>query len=443
MSGIRQNIEAIEQEILWFSSLLQNRFQSYFENTEFQNPAPPDLSSDDSTYASLIKKHNFGKDERAILILALIPHIRPQLLDLFFSKNELLDRGYTEFGGYLGKFHGGFLPTGETVMFILSGNDLESRLKAKSYFDKNHPFSIENILFLNQEEEFEPQMSAPLLISQKYLSLTMTCENSEPSYSVFPAKKIETSLEWEDLIIEKEVKKDIDQILSWIEHGSFMMNELGLSKKVKPGYRSLFYGPPGTGKTLTACLLAKTTGKDVYRVDLSIIVSKYIGETEKNLARIFDYAERHEWILFFDEADALFGKRSSGSSANDRFANQEISYLLQRIEDFPGVIILASNLKSNIDEAFSRRFQSMIYFGVPNQKNRHRIWSKIFDGPLKPEVNLDLSKLAADYEISGGSAINVYRYSALRALQRKSEFILKEDVIQGVQKEFQKEGRTI
>lgn len=138
---------------------------------------------------------------------------------------------------------------------------------------------------------------------------------------------------------------------------------------VKPGYRTLFYGSSGTSKTLTAALLGKMTGRGVYRINLSKMVSKYIGETEKNLAQIFDRAEKEEWILFFDEADALFGKRTSIKDSYDRYANQEVSYLLQRMEDFNGLVILESNLKK-IDEAFMRRFQSIIHFPLHGKDER-------------------------------------------------------------------------
>ena len=133
-------------------------------------------------------------------------------------------------------------------------------------------------------------------------------------------------------------------------------------------------GPPGTGKTMTASLLGKEFNKDVYRIDLSQIVSKYIGETEKNLEKIFVKAEHKDWILFFDEADALFGKRSNVQSAHDKYANQEVSYLLQRVEDFSGLIILASNYKTNIDSAFVRRFNAIIHFPMPGHHERFELW---------------------------------------------------------------------
>lgn len=444
MKDMNQNIETITREMNWFVSVLDNRFRYYFEQHDTPDSVAPELDDDDSNYANTVKSWGLNDDERLIMMLALTPHICPQYLDLLFTKNAHFDRGFTEFGGYIGKNHGGFLPTGETALFLLSLGDLSKRIKAQSYLDRGQPLALNDIVSLEESNNQEPTWSAPLIMNQKYIKHFTTGESHTPeSFSVFPAKKISTNQEWSDLVIDKHVKEEIDLIKCWIDQGDYLLKDLDLAKKIKPGYKSLFYGPPGTGKTLTACLLGKSTGRDVYRVDLSLIVSKYIGETEKNLSRIFDYAERNNWILFFDEADALFGKRTQTSSSNDRYANQEVAYLLQRIEDFPGVIILASNLKSNMDDAFSRRFQSMVYFGMPDANHRFAIWSNIFDGHLQPETSLDLKKLSADYEISGGSAINVYRYGALKAMTRKTREIMKEDILNGIKKEFQKEGKTI
>ena len=216
-----------------------------------------------------------------------------------------------------------------------------------------------------------------------------------------------------------------------------------MSHKIKPGYRSLFYGPPGTGKSLTACLLGNTFNMDVYRIDLSLVVSKYIGETEKNLSQVFDRAIHQQWILFFDEADALFGKRTPTSSSNDRYANQEVAYLLQRVEDFPGVVILATNLKANIDEAFARRFQSMVYFSMPGPEQRLRIWQQSFPGHIALEEKLDLEDVARKYEMTGGTIINVVRYSCLMALKRGDNTIRQKDVMTGIRKEFGKDGKIV
>ena len=172
-----------------------------------------------------------------------------------------------------------------------------------------------------------------------------------------------------------------------------------------------------------------------------MIVSKYIGETEKNLAGVFDMAENKNWILFFDEADALFGKRTQTKDSHDRYANQEISFLLQRIEDFPGVAILASNLKSNLDDAFSRRFQSFVYFPMPEPPDRLRLWEQAFEG-LPVDSKVDFEKLANDHELAGGAIINVLRYAAVWLKHRNLKTITHRMILDGIRKELAKEGKT-
>ena len=172
---------------------------------------------------------------------------------------------------------------------------------------------------------------------------------------------VTTDHSWDDLVLPEDIVKQVEQIKAWLRQSS-LINREGAEKKLTQGYRSLFYGPPGSGKTLTAALIGKEFNKPVYKIDLANLVSKYIGETEKNLEIIFDRAEGKEWILFFDEADALFGERTGVKDAHDRYSNQEVSYLLQRIEDYNGLVILATNMKNNIDEAFIRRFNLVIRF---------------------------------------------------------------------------------
>jgi SpoVK/Ycf46/Vps4 family AAA+-type ATPase len=238
----------------------------------------------------------------------------------------------------------------------------------------------------------------------------------------------------------------MDEILllkAWLKHSRTILQEWGLYRIIKPGYRSLFYGPPGTGKTLTACLIGKSAGLDVYRIDLSMVVSKYIGETEKNLANVFDQAQNKNWILFFDEADALFGKRTQSNSSNDRYANQEVSYLLQRIEDFPGIVILASNLKTNIDEAFARRFQSIIHFPMPDPAERRQLWTNMIPESMKLNEKIVVGEIANEYELSGGAIINVIRHCAIKMLQNDHQHVTNGLLLEGIRKEFMKEGKVL
>jgi SpoVK/Ycf46/Vps4 family AAA+-type ATPase len=222
-----------------------------------------------------------------------------------------------------------------------------------------------------------------------------------------------------------------------------LLHDWDMGAKLRPGFTCLFHGPPGTGKTLSACLLGRHCECDVYKIDLSMIVSKYIGETEKNLSRLFDRAEEKGWILFFDEADALFGRRTRVDSSHDRYANQESSFLLQRIEQYAGIVILASNLKANIDDAFLRRFDSIISFTIPRQDERLRIWRNAFPAKAVLDNSVDLGRVAEKHEISGGTIMNVVRYVSLKALSRGENRIRLDDLEEGIRREQLKEGRAL
>ena len=444
----RANAAALEREITWFSQVLERRIALYFEQSgaeaSIESVKPPDLSQDPSEYAQVVAENGFGFAERIVLILALLPHVRPQVLDTLFVRNKNLERGYTEFGGWRGKSHGGFLPTCETAAFILAGNQLERRFELMPLFEPEHTFYTAGILRIDPPGGEESFFSGALLVTSEYLHRCTSGVSHKPDYSTrFPAKRITTPLAWSDLVLAPQVLADIGDIITWINHAKVIMSDWGLGRAIKPGYRSLFYGPPGTGKTLTATLIGDTVGADVYRIDLSMVVSKYIGETEKNLANVFDQAQSKHWILFFDEADALFGKRTQTSSANDRYANQEVSYLLQRVEDFPGVVILATNLKGNIDEAFARRFQSLIHFPMPDAEQRLRLWESMLNGHRGLANGIDLAALAEKYELAGGAITNVVRYGAISALQQQRDTLCLEDLVNGVAKELRKEGKTL
>lgn len=442
------NALCLERELDWFSTVLETSLRLYFnQETEYQDIyaiPPPDLELHaESEYAGLVREYGLSVDERLVLMLALVPHIRPQVLDTFFLRNTSFDRGFTEIGGWKGKSHGGFLPTCETAAFMVAGRNLQKRFELIRMFEQDHLFAQKGILRVEHQASGEPLFSGALLMSMEYLHRFTSGITQKPDFSAtFPAKLITTRLGWDDLILAPDVLDEIDQIRTWLRHSRTILEGWALEKTIKPGYRSLFYGPPGTGKTLTAMLLGASVGADVYRIDLSMVVSKYIGETEKNLATVFDQAQNKKWILFFDEADALFGKRTNTSSSNDRHANQEISYLLQRVEDFPGVVILATNLKANIDEAFARRFQTAVYFPMPDAEQRLRLWKGMLNEQCPVAPDLRLETLAEKYELSGGAITNVVRYGAIRALRQRGGVIAHADLVKGITRELMKEGRT-
>lgn len=440
-----KNALDIVKDLNWLKEVIEYRLEELINGTESNEEMPPApiLSKDESLYAKVVSYYKMSWLERILLIVALAPHVSPQVLDYFFVRNDKTDRGFTELGGIKGNQFSGFLPTGETVAFLYAGNNLTKRFELLALFDSSHFFKKHDILQLKDTAVDEPILSGTLQLSSEYVSYFTIGEPRKPDYSVhFPAKLISTPLSWEDLILSEQTLEELNEIQEWITYGSTLMEEWGLKKKLKRGYRSLFYGPPGTGKTLSACLLGKTTGLDVYRIDLSMVVSKYVGETEKNLSSVFDKAEHKNWILFFDEADALFGRRTQTSSSNDRYANQEVSYLLQRIEDFPGIVILCSNLKANIDEAFSRRFQSMIHFGVPEASERLQIWIRAFPEHVVLEPQIDLKSIADQYVLTGGAIINISRYACLKSIVRGEKIIRNRDILTAIRREYHKDGKT-
>lgn len=445
-SPLQLNARDLEQELGWLARVIDARFKLYFGQdagcqSVFEIAPPAPAAGPESAYASFLRRYQFPFAERVALALALAPHLRPQLLDIFHSKNKTFDRKFTEFGG-LRDAGGDFVPTGETLAFILAGTDLEARFALQAMFERDHCFVKDDLLRFVPAGRDEPPLKAALRLSEDCLGRVTGGAPRRPDLGPdFPARHIETGLDWNDLVLHPGTLTQVREIEIWLRHGATLMQDWGMSHKLRPGYRALFYGPPGTGKTMTACLLGKSTGREVYKVDLSLVVSKYIGETEKNLARVFDQAQHKGWILFFDEADALFGKRGETRDAHDRYANQEVSFLLQRIETFDGIAILASNQKENMDQAFARRFESVIYFPMPRPEERLRLWRQGFPPKAQLEKSLDLDKIAAQYEMCGGSIMNVVRYASLQALESGDSVVTLDAVQRGIRREHAKEGK--
>ena len=437
--------DGLESELSWLATALQQRLDAYFAQEPSHPPlpahAPPgDLNKEAPAYAALIERHGLTASERAVLMLALAPLLRPQLLEVLWIRNPATQRGYSEFGGIASPAEGHFIPTIETALFLLAGNSLPQRLSAMRWLNNHHPLFAHDILRPLQAEDTSASTAARLQPGHALLSALGLAQVAD-AIEMLPAQRVDTGLDWADLVLPAAILDQLEEIRDWLNHGRTLLDDYGLAKRLRPGYTCLFHGPPGTGKTLSATLLGKLCQREVYRVDLSMVVSKYIGETEKNLARVFDLAEQRGWILFFDEADALFGQRTRVDSSHDRYANQEVSYLLQRIEDFSGVVILSSNLRANIDEAFIRRFQSVIAFTMPETAERFRLWREALPARLSldPEIRLDV--LAQKYAIAGGTIINIIRYAVLKSLVRGDRTLTAEDVNTGLRRELIKEGR--
>ncbi|NEO41061.1 MAG: ATP-binding protein [Moorea sp. SIOASIH] len=258
------------------------------------------------------------------------------------------------------------------------------------------------------------------------------------------ARKIEPKYTWDDIVLQPNQFTQLQQICKEAEYQDLVHTKWGFADKLSlvKGLTVLFSGSPGTGKTMAAEVIAHHLQLDLYKIDLSQIVSKYIGETEKNLNRIFTAATNSNVILLFDEADALFGKRSEVQDARDRYANIEVGYLLQKMEEYEGIAILTTNFRSNMDEAFERRLRFIIEFPFPDAKNRHLIWQRIFPKTAPCSPDLDLEFLAQNLEITGANIRNIALTAAFLAAD-DGGVIEMVHLIQAMRREYQKMGQIL
>jgi len=233
---------------------------------------------------------------------------------------------------------------------------------------------------------------------------------------------VEDTQTWADIVLPADTREAIDEMVSRVRHRHQVLDQWGFRGKLSKGLgiASLFHGPPGTGKTMIASLIARELGQELYQIDLSRMVSKWIGETEKNLAKVFDAAEGANVMLLFDEADSMFSKRTEVTSSNDRHANAEVNYLLQRIERFEGVCILTTNFERSIDAAFKRRLAFRIEFPMPDVKERIELWKRMMPASAQLASDIDYGKLARSYELAGGNIRNAMLRAAYLAASKTS-----------------------
>ena len=235
----------------------------------------------------------------------------------------------------------------------------------------------------------------------------------------------------------------MNNICSHVWHRHKVYDEWNMDSRYAYGKNvsALFFGPPGTGKTMAVHVLANMLNLPLYRIDLSQVVDKYIGETEKRLEEIFDSAEKNNTVLFFDEADAIFGKRSDVNEAKDKYANTEVSYILQRIEQYDGIVILATNYRKNIDEAFMRRIRYVVEFSLPDKELRKELWQTSFSKEIQTE-GLDFEYLAEQFEVAGGAIKNIVLNAAfLAAAENRPVGMV--DVLRSVRNENVKIGKVM
>lgn len=406
-------------EIDWVSRVIEWRAANRATLLSFEGAcAPPDRLA--GALARFVKDHLLNEVESFVLSFLMAAQLDDTILQILnLPQNPARLTLYEKTGA--------LLPTIETVLFVLGGDRFENKSRFKPLFSPEHLFYKKSVIDIEEAPRCVPEKESVIFMRKSYFDLFTLGRFNQPRFSQeFPAHLLETRLDWEDLILNDNTQERLEELKSWLRHAELLRNDPQIGKHYKPGYRCLFYGPPGTGKSLAATLLGKHLGRDVYRVDLSAIISKYIGETSKNLNELFNRAEDKDWILFFDEGDALFSKRVNLSDADNKnatFANQDVAFLLQRMEAFNGLLIVATNFEKNLDPAFSRRFNQLIPFEQPNPDNALRIWKEHLPAfvTLAQDVNLEL--LIKRYSLSAASIINVLQRAAMAAIRKDNGVI--------------------
>lgn len=391
----------------------------------------------EDVYAELSERYPMSEEEQLFLFLLLLPLYHPEKMDVF--THELLRSHVSAslIGGCYQPPSRVFQPTFRTFLFLMGRNDQElyKMIAPDHYFIRN------GIVRLGEVPPGGLLTDVPLSFTEEYYH-RFTSGDYEPRMSAeFPAQKLSSTIEWKDLILSPRTQEHLNDLRIMIRQYDSLCKLPFAGRRMVKGIKALLYGEPGTGKTESVAILGAELNRPVYRVNISTVVSKYVGETEKNMENLFNMAEGRNWILFFDEADALFGKRSRVDSSQDRFANQQVSYLLQRVETYNGILLLATNKYLDMDEAFSRRLQFKIEYPKPNEEERTRLWKKFFENseiPLQEDINFaDLTWR----EITGGMLKNIFAYTLSKVRERGGAFILQEDLEKALYEEYYKERK--
>ena len=432
----------IDAGIDYIKLLIAARLDLHFGRRKSVNIPPLKLPCDGSPLALFFANTSLTVLDQLIIFLALAPELRPGMLEDCLKVHLEPGQELPAFGGVRGKQYQGILPTGQTALFLLAGPQTVHQLAIRELLGQYGPLLRNRYIRLLAPAAGEPPMSGLLIPHPELVERLLFGQVSHPSFSPnFPAQLLETNLEWDNLVLPERSLREIAYLKNYLLHYGQLAGDPMYGRHSRRGYRALFYGPPGTGKTLTATLLGKAVDKPVFRVDLSMVVSKWIGETEKNLSGLFDRAESKGWILFFDEADALFSKRGEVKESRDKYANQETSFLLQRVENYDGLCILATNFRQNLDKAFTRRFESIVPFTPPTVAERFALWQNMLPTSHSLAADVELENLASIYEMTGATIANAIRHAVYEAVAAGEEQLNREALLAAIRREYEKEDR--
>ena len=438
----KTNIKVLHDELNWLSEVITQVIKSYLmhegHENNWTNIQPPDLSSSTSMYATFINEEKLNIYERLLLALVIAPQLKPELLDVFLSKNQNTNETFTEFGGYQNTITTSFIPTRQTFYFMLSSLDHELRIEADNILNSEHNLFRRNVVNVGKLNSFLPKNIEPIFLNKSWLDYFINGKKIEVHKELaLPIKKMTTNLNWDSLILDHKIISQINEINTYIKNTMYLINEIQWSDTFMQGYRSYFYGLSGSGKSLTASLVGKVNSLDVLRVNTPLLIFQNPEETENNLIKLFNAATNYNWILFFEETDLLF-ENYDVTCVNNLKIQMLINSFFNQIEDFPGIAIFSSERSLPRENKKAGIFKSIINFKLPNSENRYKLWENIFSKHYKLSTEINLQEISKKYKLTGGGIKNVYRNSILSAIQRKDNIINNDELLTAIKREIEK-----
>lgn len=436
----KTNISVIQEELNWLSEVITQVIKSYFKHEGFENNwvdiKAPDLTSSTTRYATFVREEELNIYERVLLALVLSPQLRPEILDIFLTKNQNTDKIFTEFGAYQNALSSGFIPTCQTYYFILSSFDQELRIEADNILNSEHSLFRRNVVSKEKTNASLPFNFGTISLNNSWFDYFILGKKIEVhKLLALPIKKMTTNLSWDSLILSNKIMPQINEINTWIKNINHLINESKLTEKSKNGYCSLFYGLSGCGKSLTASLIGKVNSLDVFRVNTLLLIFQNPEETENNLKKLFDSATNNNWILFFEDTDLLFNNYEV-TCVNSLKIKMLINSFFNQIVDFPGIAFFSSEknlLNGNKKADF---FKSAINFKQPNTENRYKLWKNIFSGNYKLSPEINLNEISKKYKLTGSGINNAYRICILSAIHRNENIVNKEELLSAIKSEI-------
>jgi len=431
------NTECISAQLSWLTQRIDNLLN---KNLQEQLPLPP--ADEQTSYGMLVAEHKFGEADRVMLNLAFAATFKPSILAPFLTLFNDPQQSAL-FGGIFQEEYGQFYPTVRTAIYLLAADDEEKMDYYLCYFNRKNKLFTSNLLLTHAPEGCKTFLDQQIIFNDQFIATILHGEApSLDGDAGFPAKRGKRTHTMKDVILDGKTVADLEKLHRFARNMKQLWS-LPDSARYRQNFIGIFSGDPGTGKSHTAEAIGNELNLPVYKVNFAQMVSKYIGETEKNLERVFDRFSGQPSILFFDEAESIFSKRIEVKDSHDKHSNNEQSFLLQKIEEYNGIVILATNvqnLSQYFDKAFQRRIRQIVTFAFPEYLERVRLWENALAAPFSYAEGL-ADRLAKNYQFSGGSIYNIISEGVIEALDRKTNVLTFELLEQALIDEFKKTGR--